>query len=429
MPSTRTITVGSILDQRFEIEAVLGRGGFATVYQACQLNMGRSVALKVLDIRPNRSEEEVERLCEHFFQEACNTAAVVHPDIVNVFDYGVTHDGRPYIVLELLKGHTLEEELRTYGAMAPTRALPLFIRCLDALQTAHDKRIVHKDLKPSNLFITNRKSTAETLRLIDFGIATLLDDEEHPTPTGQYVGTAAYCAPEHYEHNLITPALDVYQMGLCLAETLMGGPVVTGPNAIRIIAQHCTGDLKLPWKLLHGPLRTIFQRALANDPKQRYTDAAELRDALSTIDPKQLEPMSIDAIHKRVTLSSLHSPTLISITQDDFGGADHVLAQFNSQTDPGQHTDDTQDSRADASRFNIKPNTPDIAMAPTLDTLPNQGLFAPSTATHPSPTHTTTTRTPIVAPSEVATVLWTGRRGMCGGGGGEQPLVRKGVEG
>ncbi|MEO1270963.1 MAG: serine/threonine-protein kinase, partial [Myxococcota bacterium] len=360
MPHTRTITVGSILDERFEVESILGRGGFATVYQARQLNIGRSVALKVLDIRPNKSEEEVERFCERFFQEARNAAGIAHPDIVNVFDHGVTREGLPYIVLELLKGLTLEEELRTYGPMEPTRALPLFMRCLDALQAAHDKRIVHKDLKPSNLFVTNRKSMAETIRILDFGIAALADSDERLTATGQYVGTAAYCAPEYYEHNLVTPALDVYQMGLCLAETLMGSPVVTGPNAIRVIAQHCTGDLKLPWKLLQDPLGPIFKRALALDPEQRFPNAAALRDALATVDPERIEPMSDDDIRKRVALSSLTQP---SITEDDFGGADNVLAQFSEDT-PNTRPGDTKDSG-----IRIRNSSPiDVATADTLDT-------------------------------------------------------------
>ena len=138
----------------------LGSGGFATVYRGWQLNLDQPVAIKVLNVPPGAPESFVER----FYREARTAAQIRHPDVVTIFDYGVTEDGRPYIILELLEGDSIEEELTDRGPMAPQRILRLFTRCLDALQAAHDLGIVHRDLKPANLFLTGAGTRVETLR-------------------------------------------------------------------------------------------------------------------------------------------------------------------------------------------------------------------------------------------------------------------------
>ncbi|MEL6181529.1 MAG: serine/threonine-protein kinase, partial [Myxococcota bacterium] len=237
VPSIRQIKEGTILDQRFQIQGVLGKGGFATVYKARQLNIDRPVALKILGIRPGKDDEELELFTRRFFLEARSAANINHPGVVTIFDHGVTEGGVPYISMELLDGHTLDTELAHSGPMDPTRALPLFIRCLDALKAAHVMNIVHKDLKPPNLFLTKPGSVVESLKILDFGIAAMAnaDQDERLTSTDQYIGTAAYCAPEYYQKGLVTPALDVYQMGLVLAETLMGHKVVSASDPMRAL--------------------------------------------------------------------------------------------------------------------------------------------------------------------------------------------------
>lgn len=299
------ITAGTILDERFEVEEILGAGGFATVYRAKQLNIGRTVAIKVMGISPHKHPDEIKLFQQRFYMEAKSAASIDHPDIVTIHDYGVTKEGLPFIVMELLDGHTLEDEVDQNGPMEPSRALSLFVRCLDTLQAAHAQKIIHKDLKPSNLFVTKPGSFVESIRILDFGIAAIADakQDQRLTATDQYIGTAAYCAPEYYEHKLVSPALDIYQMGLVLAEILTGRPVVEGINPMRAIIAHCTGELTLPWKLLQSPIGDILSKALAQDPQDRYENAGEFRDVLATIDPATIPNFTAQDLQQRVPIT------------------------------------------------------------------------------------------------------------------------------
>lgn len=284
------VTVGTVLEGRFELLRLLGRGGFATVYEARQINIGRKVAVKVLSMNQELRTDQLQGFKERFFLEAQAAAGIHHPDIVTIHDYGVVGQ-QPYIVMELLNGHDLGQEIHLNGALTPTRALPLFIRCLDALQAAHDKTIVHKDLKPSNLFVTDVGSMVETLRILDFGIAAVLDpetgDSGRMTATGEYVGTAMYCAPEYYDDGTVTPAVDVYQMGLILAEMLTGRAVVDD-RPVRAIMRHLDGDVHCPPEYLGTSLEPILTRALSRDWAARYPNAGAFRDALTQVDPTSL---------------------------------------------------------------------------------------------------------------------------------------------
>lgn len=321
-----TLQPGTVLDDRFEVLGVLGQGGFATVYRARQRNIDREVAIKLLGIRPGRSPEEVEKFTARFYMEAKRSASIKHPGIVTVFDHGVTGGGVPFMAMELLDGRTLDDEIEIGGAMEPRRALGLFVRCLDALDAAHRLKIVHKDLKPSNLFLTHPGSVVESLQILDFGISALADDdEERFTTTHQYVGTAAYCVPEYYEARRVSPQVDVYQMGLVLAEALMGRRVVNSPNAMRAIYAHCSGSLKLPWKLLQAPIGDLLARALSLKPEDRFRDAGEMRDALASIDPEGVPRLSLDDLAKSVPISKAPPRSEAEVFGDGGDDPDEVL--------------------------------------------------------------------------------------------------------
>ena len=315
------LAAGTKIDGRYEILDKLGSGGFATVYRGWQLNLDQPVAIKVLNVPPGAPESFVER----FYREARTAAQIRHPDVVTIFDYGVTEDGRPYIILELLEGDSIEEELTDRGPMAPQRILRLFTRCLDALQAAHDLGIVHRDLKPANLFLTGAGTRVETLRVLDFGIAYMLDDREtRLTGTGQFLGTPQYLAPEYIEDHGVTPALDVYQMGLILVEMFTGGPVVNSDNTYQCILRHCSGKLDLPMELIGSPLGPVLKRALSRDVNERYPDAGAFRDALEAIDPASLPPMPFQEEWKRRGPSS-QAPTAAYGDQVTAGEAASLL--------------------------------------------------------------------------------------------------------
>ncbi len=291
---THDIAEGSFIDERFQILGVLGKGGFATVYRARQVNIGRDVAIKILSLDSNDSQQST-KMQMRLMREARSAASIEHPDIVGIHDVGVTPSGAPYIAMEMLKGHDLSHELHQIGSMKPERLLPLMCRCLDALAAAHDKGVVHKDLKPSNLFLTNPGTLVEALKILDFGIAALLGDQEQRlTGTGQYLGTIRYSPREYIEHQIVSPALDVYQMGLILVEALTGSPVVQGQSPVHCVHIHATGRLPVPKILVESPLGPVIAQALALDPAERYADAGAFRDALMAVDAGALPVVAYD---------------------------------------------------------------------------------------------------------------------------------------
>jgi serine/threonine-protein kinase len=190
--------------------------------------------------------------------------------------------------MELLVGHELETEIDDTGGLEPGRAITLMKTCLDALAKGHVAGIVHKDLKPANLFLTHPNSPRENLVILDFGVARKNDPDnaKHKmTETGAFNGTPQYLSPEYIQDQIVTPALDVYQVGLILVEMLTGQVVVSNDNPYECIISHCTGDLKLPPSLMAGTLGPVLKKALALDPNDRYRDAAAFMSALDDVDP------------------------------------------------------------------------------------------------------------------------------------------------
>ncbi len=287
---------GAVLADRYEITGLLGAGGFALVYRARQLNINRPVALKILNA-PNNPQARI-AYQERFLREAQTAALIRHPNVVTIHDFGIIEDPgdrRPYIVMELLEGHDLKHELQHVGPMHPRRLLPLFIECLEALAEGHGKGIVHKDLKPSNLFITHPGERREALKVLDFGIARLsAPGQDRLTGTGQLMGTPKYYAPEYARHQIVSPALDVYQMGLILVEALSGRPAVPLDDAYACLLRHCNNELEVPEELLTGPLGPALRGALALDHRERFADAGRFVDALERVDPASLAPIAAE---------------------------------------------------------------------------------------------------------------------------------------
>jgi serine/threonine-protein kinase len=272
------------LDGRYHLEEAVGRGGYATVYRATQLNLGQTVAVKLLDVSGPAQETAGER----FLREAKAAAQLSHPGIVRVLDFGMVSASEPFLVMEFLEGKPLYVLLREEGSLGVRRALRLFVPCLDALQSAHALGILHRDLKPANLFVTWPGSVSESLRLLDFGCAILLEESRRLTGHDVRLGTPNYLAPEYILHNTITPALDVYQMGLILVECLTGRRAVANEAPLEAVRAHCIGDLDLPQELLESALGPILHRAIHPNHAQRFQNAGEFRDALRAVNPDAL---------------------------------------------------------------------------------------------------------------------------------------------
>ena len=285
LPADTTIGDG------YTLTAHIGRGGVGDVYRAKDA-AGAVVAVKVLDLkRLNIPPSERARLLRRFEREASAAARIEHPNVITIHASGIDAAlGCPYMVMELLDGHDLREELTARRAIAPDRAIALTRVALDALAAAHALGIVHKDLKPANLFLTDPGGPDERLHLLDFGVAHIAHDERL-TQAGQIACTPNYAAPEYVTHHDVSPSYDVYQVGLILVEMFTGRPVVDLASAGLCLAAHAAGRLELPAPLLEGPLGPLLRRALALEPAARFPDAAAMRDALDALDLTGLAPL------------------------------------------------------------------------------------------------------------------------------------------
>jgi len=277
------LSVGTIVDGKFEVVDTIGAGGFARVYKARQLNIERPVALKLLN---TFADADTDSTTARFLQEAKVAAQIRHPNVVAIYDFGV-FEGRPYIVMELLEGYDLKHSLRTFGPMDPAQAIQLVADALDALGKGHEKGIVHKDLKPGNLFLHDPGRRSQSLRILDFGIARV-QHSTAMTQSQQVLGTPRYYAPEYVQQRIVTPALDVYQMGLILVEMLTAEPLVAINDPFLCMMHHCTGQLALPVALWESSLGPVLASALATEHFKRFSDGHAFRDALEQVDLKKL---------------------------------------------------------------------------------------------------------------------------------------------
>lgn len=307
-----------IISDRYELLHFLGEGGFAVVWQARDRVVERDVALKFLMLGHMALNDDRVSLTilERFEREAKLAASIRHPNVVGILDIGhIEGDkSRPYIVMELLDGQDLQDYIQANGPIPATTLWPMLMPCLDALEGAHAMGIVHKDLKPSNLFMSHPGSRIQALRLTDFGIAHIHtpsgeDVKARLTQTGQFLGTPAYLPPEYINQQEISPALDVYQMSLILAEALSGVAIVNSENSLQCLLIHGDGRLELPEFLLQSPLGPVLRKGLALDPSQRYQDAGALAHALQEIDPASIPTPARGSALVRRPLSEMFNAT------------------------------------------------------------------------------------------------------------------------
>ena len=280
------LPVGSVLDDQYEVESHVGSGGFADVYRALDRSNGRPVAIKVL--RFLGGPELQKNVEARFIQDARAAASISHPNVVRILSFhesmSMSRPGgqvasyrRMYIAMEFLEGLTLKQFLADNGPIELDKGLALMLGALDGLALGHNRRIVHKDLKPANLFVTQR-GDLERLTVLDFGVARLTDGRGLTNP-GDHFCTPRYAAPEYLKDGSATPALDVYQMGLVLAEMLTGVPVVAGTSFFDCGSAHQRG-LDIDPRLKRSVIGPVLERALAKDPVDRYVDARAFHTAL-----------------------------------------------------------------------------------------------------------------------------------------------------
>ena len=290
--SIEAIQPGDVINERFQVKEKLGEGGFAVVFEGMGLNLERRVAIKILHgaITENQESDKVSRIIERFEREAKLAASVDHPCVVKIYDAGEVHGiGEPFMVMEFLEGDSLHDYLLSHGPIEPRELLPLFVAMLTGLGLAHQKGIVHKDLKPDNIFYRHPGSLHASMCIVDFGIAHIeRPDSRRVTRDGEFFGTPSYMSPEYITDQLVSPSLDVYQMGLILVECLTGKPVIFHEDPVAALLLHLKRDFKLPKPLVDSPLGDIIDKATALAPEDRYLDALAFAEALNKVDPRDL---------------------------------------------------------------------------------------------------------------------------------------------
>jgi serine/threonine protein kinase len=279
MVPAQDLTAGRVIGERYRIESLLGSGGMGVLYVAEHLFTRRKVALKLL--HPSR-DDDLEQLHARFLSEARTAAAVRHPHIVDVLDMGTDERGLPFLVMELLTGQSLDRELTAERALTPEDTLALLLPVMGALAVLHDEQIVHRDVKPSNIFLSETPQGDVVPKLLDFGLARVVSDLRL-TRSGVVIGTPLYMAPEHAAGAPVGPAADVWSLGIVLYECLAGRIPYVSTDGAAIAAQVLAGQIR-PLREVRpdvpAPLAMAVERALRRDLQHRYRDMRDFARGL-----------------------------------------------------------------------------------------------------------------------------------------------------
>ena len=271
------MTQARLLGGRYQVGELLGYGGMAEVHRGRDLRLGRDVAIKML--RTDLARDDTFQL--RFRREAQNAASLNHPAIVAVYDTGEERgssgESLPYIVMEFVNGRTLKELLAVEGRLMPRRALEIVAEICSALEFSHRHGIIHRDIKPGNVMLTQTGQ----IKVMDFGIArALANSGSTMTQTSAVIGTAQYLSPEQARGESVDARSDVYATGCVLYELLCGQPPFVGDSPVSVAYQHVREDARPPSLLnrdVPPPVDAVVLKALAKNPLNRYQSAAEMR--------------------------------------------------------------------------------------------------------------------------------------------------------
>lgn len=277
---------GTTLGGRYLLQHLLGRGGMGAVYEATELKLQRTVAVKVLVPELGHETECLAR----FQREAETTAALGHPNIVQVTDFSANPPEPPFLVMERLQGRSLRDYVQHRGPLSYERATLVALQLLGALSAAHRVGVLHRDLKPHNVFMVDLQGAGTLVKLIDFGLARLTESAGYKrlTATGTLVGTPQYMAPEQLLGEPLDARTDLFSLGLTLFYALTGQSAFQGSTVeelVRSVLHSPQPQLRAYRTDLPPAFVSVLERALHRDPAQRWPDALAMRDALAPFAP------------------------------------------------------------------------------------------------------------------------------------------------
>ncbi len=280
--SLEGLLIGRTLADRYIVEEVIGRGGMSVVYRARDERLGRAVAIKVIALDAH-SEKERDQLRERFRREAAAAASIPpHPNVVQVYDYGTDEAlNLDFIAMELLRGRDLKDELAR-SPLDRATALRVVRESARGLAAGHRAGVIHRDVKPGNIFLGGEEAI-ETVRVLDFGIAKAI--ELHPedlTVAGQLPHSPAYASPEQLDPaRPVTPASDVFQLGIVAYELLAGERPFDEEERKRLVTEEVPLPERGSWRRIPAPIRGVVERCLRHEPGERYPHAAAFAEALA----------------------------------------------------------------------------------------------------------------------------------------------------
>jgi len=278
--------VGAVLSARYRLLRLLGEGGMGAVFEAQDLMGQGRYAVKVL--HPEYAREE--RVLSRLYAEAEAMSRLVHPNIARCFGYALAEDRSPYLIMELLEGASLASYLKPGLAYEPQYAIPIVLGILMALAEAHRQGIVHRDVKPDNVFLVPNPAGPPVVKVLDFGIAKVMDAAGgmmSKTRTGMLLGTPSYMSPEQIRNaKAVDHRADLWSVSVLFYELLSGREAFSAPNELAKLTMILTGDMSPidQGRPALAPFRGFFARAFAPDVEQRFASAVQMSEAVATVE-------------------------------------------------------------------------------------------------------------------------------------------------
>lgn len=292
-------SLGETFQERYRLDEVIGQGGYARVYKAHQIDLGRDVAIKILRTQA-RTADKAEEAARRFEREAKLVSQLRDPHTLTVFDYGRTDGGGLYMVSEYVDGTNLLDYVNGRGPLDPAEASSMVLQLLFSLQEAHARNVLHRDIKPANVMVFDLPGRPNQVKLLDFGIAKAFEEPGGGadsmsvalTGKGRVVGSPGYMSPEQIRGETLAPRSDIYSLGLVFYEALVGERAIKTNDLKAAFRQIDENPIELPDDVtLPGGLRAHVHRMILKDPDQRFQTADEVIAALTPF-ARTLSPSS-----------------------------------------------------------------------------------------------------------------------------------------
>lgn len=295
---TLTLPVERTIEARYRLDLLLGKGGMGAVYEAMDVRLNRKVAVKILSGSNFGNNEALRR----FEREAKSSARLSHPNIITVYDYGVLNTEGAYLVMERLYGETLGALLRRENQLAPELTAEWFNQVLSAMKAAHQAGVIHRDLKPDNIFIVGVEKRPRTIKILDFGLAKLMQADgtarsgiDSMTTPGTIMGTLGYMSPEQLTGGIIDERSDIFSLGVIAVQMLTGQRPFQGKTYQELLTAILTQPFHLPGSSPETKdLEAALQKCLAKDKHKRYNSVAEMQAELIPILWRSRSPRTSD---------------------------------------------------------------------------------------------------------------------------------------